>query len=223
MLASATVLAALASFQLPSARTLPTKAMSGRIIAVAGAESATATEDKLLKLLASGDTGRGAELSSTQKEEIFTLASQLEATGGGEGGEDTNESPLLPGRWRVLFQGKPGAEVSAFSLESWQKYLSGDGPSPIQNLVSGSSSVSRLYQVVEFGDDGQSGRVNNVVDLSPRAVIAIEAALEGKPQPRRLAFRFTGGRILLRVLWEGTLSLPYPVPFDLLGDNAKGA
>jgi hypothetical protein len=28
--------------------------------------------------------------------------------------------------------------------------------------------------------------------------------------------------VLLRALWRGTLSLPYPVPFDLLGDNAKG-
>ena len=45
-------------------------------------------------------------------------------------------------------QGKPGGEKTEFfSLESWQKYLSGDGPSPIQNLVSGSSGVSRLYQV----------------------------------------------------------------------------
>ena len=61
---------------------------------------------------------------------------------------DTNNSPLLPGRWRVLYQGKPGGEtVSFFSIESWKNYLSGKGPSPVQNLVSGSSGVSRLYQV----------------------------------------------------------------------------
>ena len=28
--------------------------------------------------------------------------------------------------------------------------------------------------------------------------------------------------MLLRTLWKGTLSFPYPVPFELLGDNAKG-
>ena len=28
--------------------------------------------------------------------------------------------------------------------------------------------------------------------------------------------------MLLRALWKGTLALPYPVPFELLGDNAKG-
>lgn len=95
----------------------------------------------------------------------------------------------------------------------------------IQNLVSGSSTVSRLYQVVEIEEvDGKAeGRVNNVVDFSPSGVIAIEAALEDRPQPSRLGFRFTGGRVLLRTLWNGTLSFPYPVPFELLGDNAPAA
>ena len=60
------------------------------------------------------------------------------------------------------------------------------------------------------------------IDASPTAVVAIDAALEGRLQPRRLGFRFTGGQVLLRALWKGTLALPYPVPFELLGDNAKG-
>ena len=179
------------------------------------------SEQALLKLLTNTGTARGAELTPEQKAEVFRLAALLEGSAN-EVDTDTNDSPLLPGRWRVLFQGKPGADVSAFDIESWKAYLGGDGPSPIQNLVSGSSAVSRLYQVLELAEDGSEGRINNVVDLSPRAVIAIEAALEGRPQPRRLGFRFTGGRVLLRVLWEGTLSLPYPVPFELLGDNAKG-
>ena len=123
----------------------------------------------------------------------------------------------------MLYQGKPGGEtVSAFSVDSWLKYAQGDGPSPIQNLVSGSSGVSRLYQIVQLASDASSGRILNVVDASPAAVIAIEADLEGAPQPNRLDFRFSGGRVLLRTLWNGTLDLPYPVPFELLGDNAKG-
>ena len=28
--------------------------------------------------------------------------------------------------------------------------------------------------------------------------------------------------MLLRSIWNGTLAFPYPVPFELLGDNAKG-
>ena len=178
-------------------------------------------EQSLASLLtASGTDGRGAELTPSQSADVHRLATELEASGG-DG--DTNDSPLLPGRWRVLYQGKPGGEKTEFfSLDSWKQYLSGDGPSPIQNLVSGSGSVSRLYQVVQFDDDRQSGRILNVVDASPAAVVAIEADLEGKPQPNRLGFRFSGGTILLRTLWNGTLSLPYPVPFELLGDNAKG-
>ena len=134
---------------------------------------------------------------------MHRLAVELES--GAAADQDTNDSPLLPGRWRVLYQGKPGTTTSFFSVESWRSYLSGDGPSPIQNLVSGSSTVSRLYQVVEIEGETE-GRVNNVVDFSPRGVLAIEADLEDRPLPSRLGFRFTGGRVLLRTLWNGTLS-----------------
>ena len=169
-----------------------------------------------MELLAISET-RGKGLRVAEKDEVFRLAEELESNG-----LATNDDPLLPGRWRVLFQGKPGSDIDFFSLESWSNYISGKGPSPIQNLVSGSGSVNRLYQVVELDESSGRQRVNNVVDLSPRAVIAIEAALDGKPEPDTLGFRFTGGRVLLRALWNGTLSLPYPVPFDLLGDNARG-
>ena len=78
--------------------------------------------------------------------------------------------------------------------------------------------------MVELDPHGSAGRINNVVDFadaSPIAgVVAIEASLEGKPQPSRLAFRFSGGSVLLRAVWNGTIALPYPVPFELLGDNA---
>jgi hypothetical protein len=214
------MLGAIGNYRCPL-RSMPMLRATQSVMADAASSSAMDdAEDSLLSLLRSSSSQRGAALSTEAKSDVFRLAEQLEELHADD--FDTNDSPLLPGRWRVLFQGKPGTDVSAFSLESWQKYLAGDGPSPIQNLVSGSSSVSRLYQVVEFGEDGASGRVNNVVDLSPRAVIAIEAVLEGRPKPCRLAFRFTGGRILLRALWGGALSLPYPVPFELLGDNARG-
>lgn len=187
--------------------------------AVAMSAAPPAEEAALLELLSPSTRGKG--LTQVQKAEVFRLASLLETGGESTPLEDTNESPLLPGRWRVLFQGAPGADVEFFSVESWKSYLAGDGPSPIQNLVSGSSSVSRLYQIVEFDKDGVE-RINNVIDASPRAVVAVEAALEGRPQPNKLAFRFSGGQVLLRALWNGTLGLPYPVPFDLLGENAKG-
>eukprot|EP00967_Tisochrysis_lutea_P062593 scaffold80407_cov36-Tisochrysis_lutea.AAC.3 len=182
---------------------------------------APAEEQELVSLLTGTKaSGRGAALLPEEVVEVHRLASSLEALV--PPGSDTNDSPLLPGRWRVIYQGKPGTSVSAFSLESWQKYLSGDGPSPIQNFVSGSSSVDRLYQVLELDPATGTGRFANIVDFSPTGMVAIDASLEGKLAPNQLGFRFNGGTVLLRTLWNGTLPLPYPVPFSLLGDNAKG-
>mmetsp|Transcript_54789 Transcript_54789/g.102732 ORF Transcript_54789/g.102732 Transcript_54789/m.102732 type:complete len:601 (+) Transcript_54789:74-1876(+) len=206
-------------------RLLPCAARGPSCVSASATATSAVDEDAaaLVKLLSATDeTARGATLSVSDTADVHRLATSLESAFLKSDPADTNESPLIPGRWRVLYQGKPGGEKTEFfSIESWRKYIAGDGPSPIQNLVSGSSSVNRLYQVVQF-DGPDSGRINNVVDLSPAAVIAIEADLDGKPQRNRLGFRFTGGKILLRTIWNGTLSLPYPVPFDLLGDNAKG-
>jgi len=183
--------------------------------------AAPSEEAVLISLLSrSGTDGRGASLTAADAAEVHRLASSLEASV--PPGFDTNDSPLLPGRWRVLYQGKAGTEVSALSLESWRKYAAGDGPSPIQNLVSGSSGVNRLYQSLQLDPATGTGRFANVIDFSPAGVLAIDAVLEGKLAPSRLGFRFKGGTVLLRTLWNGTLSLPYPVPFALLGDNAKG-
>ena len=126
-----------------------------------------------------------------------------------------------------MYQGVPDsttADAEFFSVASWKSYLFGDGPSPIQNVVSGSSSVTRLYQILQFDDDvaRTSGRIWNVIDASPFCVVGIEAELEGRSTPNQLDFRFTGGRVLLNAIWEGKVALPYPVPFKLLGDEACG-
>ena len=120
----------------------PLRAPSAPVLSV----SAVLNEEKTILELLEGST-RGKGLSTADKAEVFRLASILEERGASS--DDTNASPLLPGRWRVLFQGKPGEDVEFFSVQSWRSYLSGTGPSPIQNLVSSSGSVSRLYQVVE--------------------------------------------------------------------------
>jgi hypothetical protein len=53
----------------------------------------------------------------------FRLSSRCRAPTG----DDTNSSSLLPGRWRVLYQGKPGGEKTEFfSAEPCKKNLSGD-------------------------------------------------------------------------------------------------
>ena len=208
---------------LRSSSTLPACTLASIRCTEATTTATTDTAEKELLALLSGSSGRGKALSASDTADVHRLATKLEGSFTA-GADDTNASPLLPGRWRVLYQGKPsGEKVEFFSLESWKQYLSGDGPSPIQNLVSGSSGVNRLYQIVQLSDDRSSGRILNVVDASPAAVVAIEANLEDDgATANRLGFRFSGGRVLLRTLWNGTLDLPYPVPFELLGDNAKG-
>ena len=52
---------------------------------------------------------------------------------------------------------------------------------------------------------------------SPRT--SLVTALEDRPRPNWLTFRLTGGRVLLRTLWNGSLAVPFPVLFEL-GDNA---
>jgi len=67
----------------------------------------------------------------------------------------------------ICCQGKAGTQTPFFSLDSWRKYASGEGPSPIQNLVSGSSGVSRLYQSLALDSATGTGAFANVIDLSP--------------------------------------------------------
>jgi hypothetical protein len=56
---------------------------------------------------------------------------------------------LLLNEWRLVTTFQPGtADVSFFSAESWRKYLLESGPSPVQSLVVGNSTVDNVYQVL---------------------------------------------------------------------------
>ena len=56
---------------------------------------------------------------------------------------------LLLNEWRLVTTFQPGtADVSFFSAESWRKYLLERGPSPVQSLVVGNSTVDNVYQVL---------------------------------------------------------------------------
>lgn len=177
--------------------------------------------NELLELLNETTQGkrRGGALSPEQRAHVFKLIEKLEAVG------ESGDAERLGGTWRLLFQGKDGPVVSATSLESWQEYLAGNGPSPLQNLVTtDSASVGAVYQTLEFdsGRGMEKGRFQNIIDFAPTGCLEIDATLEGEVAPARLAFRFQGGEFRFRALWNGSLALPYPVPFALLGDLAVG-
>jgi hypothetical protein len=112
----------------------------------ASTTSARSAEEALLALLASsGAKGRGAALTAEQEADVHRLATELEESA--PTGDDTNTSPLLPGRWRVLYQGKPGGEKTEFfSAESWKKYLSGDGMQKAPHRICTAFSRTNTYE-----------------------------------------------------------------------------
>jgi len=65
---------------------------------------------------------------------------------------------------------------------------------------------------------------DNVVEFQVGPIggkLVLKASLESIDNNRRI-FRFRGGFFLLNAVWGGSIILPYPVPFGLLGDRAVG-
>mmetsp|Transcript_26286 Transcript_26286/g.32235 ORF Transcript_26286/g.32235 Transcript_26286/m.32235 type:complete len:577 (-) Transcript_26286:155-1885(-) len=136
--------------------------------------------------------------------------------------------PLVPpsldvnSGWRLLATISPeaikGDNVDFFDINSWKNYIGGKGPSPFQSLITGSSRVSGLTQyltpenfdnMVEF----QIGPINGKLIL--------KADQEDIVNNKRI-FRFKRGFFILQTIWGSAITLPYPVPFALLGDRAIG-
>jgi len=141
-----------------------------------------------------------------------------------------NSSLDVDGAWELLAIISPDAEkgntVDFFSKNSWKEYIQGTGPSPFQSLATGSSRIRGLTQNLT------PTRFVNVLEFALPSLIpflggtsvnlALIASLEETKNNQKI-FRFRRGFFLLKdVLWEGSISIPYPVPFDLLGKKAMG-
>ncbi|CAJ1395137.1 unnamed protein product [Effrenium voratum] len=132
---------------------------------------------------------------------------------------------LLEGKWKLLSTFTPGqAAANFFSLQDWQKYIFGKGPSPVQAAAFTNNAVQRVYQVLDFS--AKPGRWYNVIDATPAGIICLEADLSSTDAD--INFQWTGGKIVIkRPPWsqkdlDDPVRLPYPVPFALLGDRARG-
>lgn len=173
-----------------------------------------------------GVKGRGkGGLSQEQQDALEAAVAVLEADGGVQ---DPTASPLLGGRWRLLYTTRPGTA------------------SPIQRTFTGVDRFS-VFQDIELEE--ATARVNNVVDFGPKVgflKVEAEASTDSCPipgfVPRRgsgLPFGILGvsstdppSRPNLRVDFQfdraafnfGFLpfTVPYPVPFQLLQDERKG-
>ncbi|KAL4858473.1 putative plastid-lipid-associated protein 12 [Chlorella vulgaris] len=171
-----------------------------------------------------GVEGRGkGGLSAEARTQFDAAVAVLEADGGLQA---PTTSPLLEGRWRLVFTTRPGTA------------------SPIQRTFTGVEAFS-VYQDIELAD-GSEARVCQVVDFGDSVgylKVEAEASTDSRPLPgftpregKGLPFGILGvssaeppARRDLRIDFQAAFYLkalpfkvPYPVPFQLLGDERKG-
>ena len=201
---------------------------------------AAAAEEALLSTVASM-RGRGAMATAEQEGAVAAALAVLEADGGVP---EPAESPLIEGVWKLLYTSKSsfdirnplGARVdgSAPGLEAIFRTLFGGAEasggssaassSPIQRTIT-SNDAFTVLQTVSLR--AAEPRVDNVVQFGDRfGTLLLEATASvptNSPGRRRIDFAFSGGYFETAELPAvGRLRIPYPVPFKLLGDEAKG-
>lgn len=180
-------------------------------------------EQQVLAAL-SGAKGRGKEgLTTEQLSSLNGAVEQLEANGGVA---DPTTNDNLDGRWRLLYTSRPGSA------------------SPIQRTFTGVDAFSVFQEVELTADDA---RINNVVDFGPvigYLKVEAEASTDTRPipgfEPRQGAglplfgksFTYPAARANSRIDFQFDkaafyfkflpFTLPYPVPFKVLGDERKG-
>lgn len=142
-----------------------------------------------------GVQGRGRAVAPRQLQEVERAVQALEALGGVP---DPTSSSLIEGSWQLIFTTRPGTA------------------SPIQRTFVGVDAF-RIFQEVYLRTDDP--RVVNVVKFSESIgdlKVEAEATInDGK----RILFRFDRAAFAFKFL---PFKVPYPVPFRLLGDEAKG-
>ncbi|KAL5539804.1 hypothetical protein UlMin_044298 [Ulmus minor] len=156
--------------------------------------SFTQEENSLIEAII-GIQGRGRSASPQQLTDVDAAVRVLE---GLQGVPDPTSSSLVEGRWQLMFTTRPGTA------------------SPIQRTFVGVDFFTVFQEVYLRTNDP---RVSNIVkfsdaigELKVEAVASIE---DGK----RILFRFDKAAFSLKFL---PFKVPYPVPFRLLGDEAKG-
>lgn len=142
-----------------------------------------------------GIQGRGRSASPLQLKDVEQAVKVLEAT---IGVPDPTSSSLIEGRWQLIFTTRPGTA------------------SPIQRTFVGVDLFSVFQEIYLQTNDP---RVSNIVKFSDAiGELKVEAAATIK-DGKRILFRFDKAAFAFKFL---PFKVPYPVPFRLLGDEAKG-
>ena len=188
----------------------------------------SSASSKVLDLLdaSSGASSRGRTFSPVETGKLRSLVEDLERDNA------PVDSMDVDGAWTLLATLSPKSKesveteesaVSFWSLQSWSSYFAGNGPSPLQSLVTGATSVGGVTQILT------QSCFENVVDFGifgfVKGNLVLRAARESEGSSNnKIQFRFRsfGSRFLLDTIWGGTVAIPYPIPFDLLGKKAIG-
>ncbi|KAF8759236.1 hypothetical protein HU200_010266 [Digitaria exilis] len=179
----------------PGQHRRPCRHVAGRLFAVAVGEAAYAEPEAALLDALLGVQGRGRAVAPRQLQEVESAVQALEALGGVP---DPTSSSLIEGSWQLIFTTRPGTA------------------SPIQRTFVGVDSF-RIFQEVYLRTDDP--RVVNVVRFSESVgdlKVEAEATIE---DGKRILFRFDRAAFSFKFF---PFKVPYPVPFRLLGDEAKG-
>ena len=211
--------------------------------------STSAAEALLLSRLESVSKTRGASATPADERAIADAVTALELAGGLERPATREE---ITGTWRLLYTSKsdfdarnplgsrvdgtaPGIEgffTSIFGDDDGRKMAEGvrGSSSPIQRTVT-SLEAFTIQQAIRLGSSrtGTDDRVDQVVQFGENGHLRLSAAasVDVANSPSRIDFTFDLAYFEIRAtplgpLPFGAVRLPYPVPFRILGDEAKG-
>lgn len=178
-----------------------------------------AADERVLSVL--GDSGR-AVLSPSEEDELLQALSALP--------KSTVSADAIDGSWRLLYTSKskfdarnplgrrvdgtaPGIEAIFDKLFSSDQVAQASS-SPIQRALTSVSGVV-IQQNVQL--QGADPRVDQLVSVGDGIRLRLSAAAAFDPDSGRIDFTFD-----LAYFDLFGVRFPYPVPFRLLGDEARG-
>lgn len=165
-----------------------------QVVKEASASGFTKEESSLVDALI-GIQGRGRSASPKQLQDVEQAVQVLE---GLVGVPEPTRSSLIEGRWQLMFTTRPGTA------------------SAIQRTFVGVDSFTVFQEVYLHTNDP---RVSNIVKFSDAVgELKVEATATLK-DGKQILFQFDRAAFSFKFL---PFKVPYPVPFRLLGDEAKG-
>jgi hypothetical protein len=212
-------------------------------------KNSASTDIKTILECLSGVTGRGKGGMTPDLQVKFDAAvERLEIKSNSSGLSSPTASPLLEGRWRLLYTSRPG------TASPIQRSFTGvDAFTVYQEICfppcTPSTTAATLKNPKDKKDKAAIPRVNNIVDFGPEIgllKVEAEASTDTRPLPGftprkgkglplgilgvssttppatknlRINFQFDQAAFYFKKL---PFTIPYPVPFKLLGDETKG-